>query len=81
MVINKNLHPDERDDNLQPPPDIIDGEEEYEVEAILDHRGGNHKNQQQYLVKWKGYPETTWEPQSNLMRHASELVLQYEQVP
>jgi hypothetical protein len=46
----------------RPPPDIIQGEEEYEVEAILDHRGGKHIRQ--YLIKWKGYPssDATWEP-------------------
>ena len=78
-VINEQLHPDVIDDNLRPPPDIIDDEEEYEVETILEHRGGKRKNRRQYLVKWKGYPDTTWEPRSNLMKHAAESVLQYEQ--
>jgi len=77
-VINEQLHPDVIDDNLRPPPDIIDDEEEYEVETVLDHKGGKRKNRRQYLVKWKGYPDTTWESRSNLMRHAAESVLQYE---
>ena len=36
-----------------PPPDIVDGEENYEVERILD----SHFTQDQlhFLVKWKGY--------------------------
>jgi hypothetical protein len=34
----------------KPPPDIVDGEEEYEVEAILAHK----KNRGiKYLVRWK----------------------------
>jgi len=77
-VINEELHPEERDDNLRPPPDVIEGEEEFKVETILDHRGGKRKNRRQYLVKWVGYPDTTWETRSNLMRHAAESVLQYE---
>ena len=46
-------------DNYQrPPPDLIDGEEEYEVEAILDSRKFRRAKRQQYLVKWKGYPDS-----------------------
>ena len=40
----------------QPPPDLIDGEEEYEVEEILDSRQWGRRRKVQYLVKWKGYP-------------------------
>ena len=42
----------------QPPPDLINGEEEYEVERILDsqHHGRNRKVQ--YLIKWKGYHDS-----------------------
>ena len=45
---------------------VINGEEEYEVEAILRHKGrGAHPL---YLVMWKGYPitEASWEPKSHL---------------
>jgi hypothetical protein len=38
-----------------PPPTLIDGKEEYEVEAILDSR--MCYNHLEYLVKWKGYRE------------------------
>ncbi|ESK81895.1 hypothetical protein Moror_702 [Moniliophthora roreri MCA 2997] len=40
---------------LEPPPDIVEGQEEYEVEAIIGHRP-KKKNQppKEYLVSWKG---------------------------
>jgi hypothetical protein len=51
---------------IRPPPDILDGEEEYEVEAIINHKkkGKGHV----YLVRWKGYSATddSWEPEKNL---------------
>ena len=49
---------------LEPPPDIIEGEEEYEVEQVLDLRRSRKKKQLQYLLKWKGYSEAhnSWEP-------------------
>ena len=41
-------------------------DQEYEVERILDNRFKRDK--EQFLVKWKYYPETdsTWEPIENL---------------
>ena len=42
----------------QPPPDLVDGEEEYEVEEILDSRKHGRGHKVQYLVKWKGYPSS-----------------------
>ena len=37
----------------------------YEVERVKDHKG--NPGSYQYLVKWKGYEEETWEPQSNFL--------------
>ena len=42
----------------QPPPDLVNGEEEYEVEEILDSRKHGRRRKVQYLVKWKGYPSS-----------------------
>ncbi|PFH44945.1 hypothetical protein AMATHDRAFT_123521, partial [Amanita thiersii Skay4041] len=42
----------------KPPPELIDGEEEWEVEEVLDsqvRRGGTLE----FLVKWKGYTNFT----------------------
>jgi len=42
----------------RPPPDLIDNQEEYEVEKILDSRHHGRRRALQYLVKWKGYPDS-----------------------
>src|SRR6266851_5497879 len=51
-----------------PPPDLVAGEEQYEVESIRSHRRQGRGRQLQYLVKWSGYPESdnTWEPAGHL---------------
>jgi hypothetical protein len=40
----------------RPPPDLIDGEPEYEVEKILDAQPRGRGRKMHFLVKWKGYP-------------------------
>jgi len=62
---------------MKPPPDLIKGEEEYEIEAITSHKKwgrGYH-----YLIKWKGYPisDNTWEPPSNL-KNTREILNNYQ---
>ena len=42
----------------QPPLDLFDGQEEYEVEQIKAHRNFGRSKCLQYLIKWKGYPES-----------------------
>ena len=37
---------------------MVDGEEEYEVERILDSWQFGRRRKLQYLVKWKGYPDS-----------------------
>jgi len=51
---------------IPPPPDLIDGEEEQEVEAIIGHRGTSSRRK--YHVKWKGFPssENEWMTESQL---------------
>jgi hypothetical protein len=62
----------------QPPPELIDGEEEYQVECIMGHQKTGRGNKLQYLVKWVGYPESdnTWEPVDQI--HAPDLIKHYQ---
>src|SRR6266404_313034 len=61
----------------RPPPDLIKGEEEYEVERIVAHRMFGRSKSLQYLIKWRGYPESdnSWEPADQV--HAPDLVKHY----
>jgi len=49
-----------------PPPIVINGEAEWEVEEILDSRW--HRRRFQYLIKWKGYSHehNSWESTSKV---------------
>jgi hypothetical protein len=60
-VLLKTIYPSQKLKMIAP---ILDDEEHYVVESIVDHRGS--ANKRQYLVKWKGYSsdENTWEPAS-----------------
>jgi hypothetical protein len=42
----------------RPPPDLIEGVEEYEVKKVLDSRRYGCGCKLQYLVAWKGYPDS-----------------------
>jgi hypothetical protein len=71
-----------RDGSVQPPPpvEVLEGEDEYEVEQVLDHRRVKLRgpNPYEYLVRWTGYsPENdTWEPHANL-RNAPKVLKEY----
>ncbi|KAL5512840.1 hypothetical protein ACEPAH_3238 [Sanghuangporus vaninii] len=62
----------------RPPPEVIAGETEYEVEAIREIR--KRHNKWEYQVKWLGYPEeeNTWEPVEGL-RNAPEILREYHE--
>jgi hypothetical protein len=49
---------------------------EYEVETILEHRGTTVRDLE-YLVKWVGYTDATWEPLDNLKGSSNELLGEY----
>jgi len=57
-----------------PPLMEVEGEIEYEVEAILDSR--LYHSKLQYLVSWLGYNEQTWEPPEHVA-HCPELVAKF----
>ena len=69
---------------------IIDGAEEFEIEAIIGKRnkvvstkktkhGVHRKTRVEYLVRWKGYGphHNQWLPEDRLTQHASELLSEY----
>jgi hypothetical protein len=58
-----------------PTTTLVNGEEEYEVEAILDSR--MCYNHLEYLVKWKGYDEShnQWEVHTQV--HAKPKIAQF----
>jgi hypothetical protein len=61
-----------------PPPVITEGEEEYEVEMVLDSR--MRRGTLQYLVKWVGYPreENSWVKEKD-MGNARRKVQEFHQ--
>ena len=61
----------------KPAPVVVEGEEEYKVEKILNKRKIRGKNK--FLVRWKGYTAEadTWEDRGNL-RNTGKLVEEFE---
>ena len=63
---------------VEPPPplELVPGEPEYEVEAVLDSRFVRRRLL--YLVAWKGYTlaDATWEPATDL-ENSAELVAEF----
>ena len=65
--LKRYLRMDSDVDRISPPPaplKFVDGKVEYEVEEIVDHR--EVRGRRQYLLQWKGTPETSWEWEVNL---------------
>lgn len=68
-----NPFPSQRNDDYQPPAVLVDGEEEYQVERILDYRQIRRGRgfQRQYLVKWTGYLHPEWTAAHNMENTAA----------
>ena len=58
----------------KPPPELVEGEEVYEIETILGHqkRGRGY----QYFVKWRGYliTDASWEPEGSFSNDGDTLI-------
>ena len=61
-----------------PPSDVIDREEEWEVERVIDKRLFGQNKKVQYKVRWKGYvpAHDSWEPEENI--HAPDIIQAFE---
>ena len=66
---------------LPPPPDIIKGEPQQEIEDIIDQWVQQEKLQ--YLVKWCGFPmeENEWKLAEQDLRHTQELLNDFKSHP
>ena len=62
----------------QPPSDLMGEVEQYEVEHVLDERMYGHWKKKQYLVKWKGDPDSDnqWLDAKD-MGNAHELIAEF----
>ena len=62
-----------------PEPEVIDGEEFYDVDRILDSRIHGRWKKLQYLVRWKGYDEghDTWENEENVVGSSDEAINEF----
>ncbi|ESK82389.1 hypothetical protein Moror_12187 [Moniliophthora roreri MCA 2997] len=61
---------------LEPPPDIVEGHEEFKIKAIIGHKP--RKDLKKFLVFWKEYDSShnEWKKKGEL-EHAMELYLEY----
>jgi hypothetical protein len=59
-----------------PPPELVNGEEMYEVEAFIAHKDKGGRAGREYLVKWVGYGplHDSWE---GSFAHARETLQDY----
>jgi len=63
---------------IEPPPDILEGEPEWEVKKILKERSFGRWKKKQYLVRWKGYSPAhdSWTNSKDL--HTPELLADFQ---
>ncbi len=62
----------------RPPLDLVDKEEEYEVEKVLDSWQFGRRCKLQYLIKWKGYPDSDneWVDKNDV--HANDAIREFK---
>lgn len=63
----------------EPPPDVVEEGEDYEVELVLDAKPTRNRQGVQYLVKWTGYPnsENQWVTYTELNRDAPHAIAEF----
>jgi hypothetical protein len=63
---------------LWPPPELVNGEEEWEVEKIMDTKCKGQGQKLYYLIKWRGFldgDDSSWESQENIF--APEVIAKF----
>ena len=60
-----------------PPITDLDGQTRYIVEEVLDER--KKRNNVEYLVRWKGYSDATWEPRPYLLDESGQEIIPLQQ--
>src|SRR6266566_6611090 len=62
----------------EPPPDVINGEKEWEVKEIVGSRRYGRWKKLQYLIRWEGYSAVhdSWEPAEGI--RAPDLIRDFE---
>jgi len=77
--VENKIAPDIVEPQIEEKEEKKDAEEkvgdEFEVEAVIDYNAAK----KEYLVKWKGYAETTWEHVSNL-ENSMGLIQEYHKL-
>ena len=63
----------------RPPVELVQGVKEYKVKAVLDMRHYGRKKKRQYLVRWKGYPDSDNEWVDHVDMNAPEAIQEYEE--
>lgn len=53
-----------------PHTDFIDGETHFQMESIVGERRTGRNKLTQFLVRWKGTPEESWQYESRLLEDA-----------
>ena len=69
---------------IQPPEPVeVEGEPEYFVERIENLRYNRRKRQHEYLIKWTGYDDLSWEPANQFgdVTAAEEFHQQHPEIP
>jgi hypothetical protein len=64
----------------EPPPEIVKGDPEFEVEQIIGSRRVGKRKSLQYKIRWKGYSPAhdSWEPATQV--HAPKLIRKFQKI-
>ncbi len=62
----------------RPAPDLVNNEEEYKVKKILDTWQFGRGRKRQYLIKWRGYPDSDNEWVDHKDIHAPEAIREFK---